>query len=77
MKACHVMYSKRCKRVIEKAINEHYSSEKRNNIFALVDKQYMDWLETYRTDLHGKKNFHNGTGGTYDCIINFCILCSL
>lgn len=25
---------------------------------------FKDW----RTDLGGKKNFHNGTGGTYDCI---------
>ena len=29
---------------------------------------YADFLSDWRTDLGGKKNFHNGAGGTYDCI---------
>ena len=33
-----------------------------------VQRQYADFLSDWRTDLGGKKNFHNGTGGTYDCI---------
>ena len=28
----------------------------------------MDFLSDWRTDLGGKRNFHNGAGGTYDCI---------
>ncbi|MFR5869057.1 MAG: L-2-amino-thiazoline-4-carboxylic acid hydrolase [Acutalibacteraceae bacterium] len=28
----------------------------------------MDFLKDWRTDLGGKKNFHNGKGGTYDFI---------
>ena len=30
--------------------------------------QYVDFLSDWRTDLGGKKNFHNGPGGNYDCI---------
>ena len=26
------------------------------------------FLSDWRTDLGGKRNFHNGVGGTYDCI---------
>ena len=33
-----------------------------------VQLRYADFLKDYRTDLGGKKNFHNGKGGNYDCI---------
>lgn len=33
-----------------------------------VQLQYADFLKDWRTDLGGGKNFHNGAGGTYDCI---------
>ncbi len=33
-----------------------------------VQKQYAGFLSDWRTDLGGSKNFHNGAGGTYDCI---------
>lgn len=33
-----------------------------------VQRQYVEFLSDWRTDLGGKKNFHNGAGGTYDCI---------
>ena len=33
-----------------------------------MQRQYVDFLADWRTDLGGKKNFHNGAGGTYDCI---------
>ncbi len=33
--------------------------------------QFVDYLKDYRTDLGGKKNFHNGVCGTYDCIAMF------
>ena len=33
-----------------------------------VQLKYAEFLSDWRTDLGGKKNFHNGAGGTYDCI---------
>ena len=33
-----------------------------------VQQQYVTFLRDWRTDLGGSKNFHNGKGGTYDCI---------
>ena len=33
-----------------------------------VQLQYADFLRDWRTDLGGKKNFHNGVGGNYDCV---------
>ena len=33
-----------------------------------MQRRYADFLPDWRTDLGGKKNFHNGVGGTYDCI---------
>ena len=37
----------------------------------------MDFLSDWRTDLGGKKNFHNGVGGTYDCIatLSYYVAC--
>lgn len=67
---CHVIYSKACKKVILEKISEHYPNET-EKVFEAVQKQYSDFLKNYRTDLGGKKNFHNGTAGTYDCIALF------
>ena len=66
---CHVLYSKKCRKAIEKYIAVHYPENKREEIFTAVQHQFENWLKTYRTDLGGKKNFHNGTGGTYDNIM--------
>ena len=33
-----------------------------------MQRQYADYLAGWRTDLGGKKNFHNGAGGNYDCV---------
>ena len=33
-----------------------------------VQLKYAEFLSDWRTDLGGKKNFHNGKGGNYDCI---------
>ena len=35
------------------------------------------FLSDWRTDLGGKKNFHNGVGGTYDCIaiMSYYVVC--
>ena len=37
----------------------------------------MDFLSDWRTDLGGKRNFHNGVGGTYDCIaiMSYYVVC--
>ena len=37
-------------------------------VWERVQRQYVDFLADWRTDLGGKKNFHNGAGGTHDCI---------
>ncbi len=65
---CHVLYSKPCKKQIKEKIALHYEIAKREAVWEKVQKQYVDYLSTWRTDLGGKKNFHNCTCGTYDCI---------
>ena len=42
-----------------------------------VQRQYVDFLSDWRTDLGGKQNFHNGAGGTYDCIaiMSYYVVC--
>ena len=65
---CHVLYTKPCKEQILSKIALHYPPEQREEIWTRVQLQYADFLKDWRTDLGGKKNFHNGAGGTYDCI---------
>lgn len=65
---CHVLYSKPCKREIQAKIALHYPETARESVWTQVQKQYETFLQTWRTDLGGKKNFHNGAGGTYDGI---------
>ena len=65
---CHVLYSKPCKKEILAKIALHYSETEREAVWEQVQRQYADFLSDWRTDLGGKKNFHNGAGGTYDCI---------
>ena len=65
---CHVIYSKQCKKEILKKIALHYPKEECGSVWEQVQKQYVNFLSDWRTDLGGKKNFHNGKGGTYDCI---------
>ena len=67
-RTCHVLYSKPCKAQILTKIALHYPLEKRDGIWTSVQKQYVGYLSDWRTDLGGSKNFHNGAGGTYDCI---------
>ena len=64
----HVLYSKPCKKEIRAKIALHYPEAERETIWEKVQRQYADFLSGWRTDLGGKKNFHNGVGGTYDCI---------
>jgi len=64
----HVLYSKPCKKEIRAKIALHYPEAERETIWEQVQRQYADFLSNWRTDLGGKRNFHNGVGGTYDCI---------
>ena len=67
-RSCHVLYSKQCKSAIKKKIALHYPPERAEEIWEKVQLKYVSLLSDWRTDLGGKKNFHNGKGGTYDCI---------
>ncbi len=64
----HALYSKICKKEIRAKIALHYPAAEQEAVWECVQRQYADFLSDWRTDLGGKKNFHNGTGGTYDCI---------
>ncbi len=65
---CHVLYSKLCKKEIQEKIALHYPPGEREAVWEQVQRKYAEFLTDWRTDLGGKKNFHNGAGGTYDCI---------
>lgn len=67
-RTCHVLYTKPCKKQIQAKIALHYPPERREEVWTRVQRQYVDFLSDWRTDLGGKKNFHNGRGGNYDCI---------
>ena len=74
---CHVLYSKPCKKEIRAKIALHYPEAEREAIWEQVQRQYADFLSDWRTDLGGKRNFHNGVGGTYDCIaiMSYYVVC--
>lgn len=67
-RSCHVIYSKACKREILKKIALRCPEEEREPVWEKVQQRFADYLSDWRTDLGGKANFHNGKGGTYDCI---------
>lgn len=67
-RTCHVLYSKKCKKQIQSKIALHYAPEEREKIWEKVQLLYSDFLSDWRTDLGGKKNFHNGKGENYDCV---------
>ena len=67
-RTCHVLYTKPCKKQIRAKIALHYPLSQQEAVWERVQLQYVDFLKDWRKDLGGKKNFHNGKGGTYDCI---------
>lgn len=73
----HVLYTKKCEKEIKKAIAKHYKKEEQEEIWTKFQQQYVAFLKDWRTDLGGKKNFHNGKGGTYDSIalITYYVVC--
>ena len=60
---CHVLYSRACKKQIQAKIALHYPEAQREAAWEQVQGQYVAFLSDWRTDLGGKKNFHNGAGG--------------
>ena len=76
-RSCHVLYSKPCKKEILAKITLHYPEVEREAVWEQVQLRYAELLSKWRTDLGGKKNFHNGTGGTYDCIEIMPALCNV
>ena len=67
-RSCHAVYSGACKKQLRRAIAAHYPADEREAVWERVQRQFVEFLSDWRTDLGGKKNFHNGRGGTYDCI---------
>ena len=67
-RSSHVLYSKPCKKQIQAKIALHYPETEREAIWERVQRKYEVFLSDWRTDLGGKKNFHNSAGGTYDSI---------
>lgn len=67
-RTCHVLYAKPCKKQIRAKIALHYPPAQQEAVWERAQLQYVDFLKDWRTDLGGKKNFHNGKGGTYDFI---------
>ena len=76
-RSCHVLYSKPCKKEILAKITLHYPEVEREAVWEQVQLRYAELLSKWRTDLGGKKNFHNGVGGTYDCIaiMSYYVVC--
>lgn len=64
----HALYSKKCEKMIKKRIALHYPKDNQEEIWTKVQLQFVDYLNNWKVDLGGEKNFHNGAGGTYDCV---------
>ena len=62
-RSCHVLYSKPCKKEILAKITLHYPEVEREAVWEQVQLRYEELLSKWRTDLGGKKNFHNGVSG--------------
>ncbi len=62
-RTCHVLYSRPCKKEILAKIALHYPEAEREAAWEKVQRQYVTFLSDWRTDLGGKRNFHNGAGG--------------
>ena len=67
-RSVHVLYSKPCKKQILSHIAQHYPPPEQEAVWTRVQQKYIEFITGWRTDLGGKKNFHNGPGGNYDCV---------
>jgi hypothetical protein len=66
----HVMYSPLMEKIIKEHLQKRYPESETESMWEKVQKQYVEFLKDLPY-LGGKKNTHNGTGGTYDCIMIF------
>lgn len=74
-KPCAVF--KALQKEIRAKIAMHYPEAERETVWEKVQRQYVAFLSDWRTNLGGKRNFHNGVGGTYDCIaiMSYYVVC--
>ena len=63
-RGCHVLYSRQCRKKMREKIALHYPETEREAVWERVQRRYAAFLSDWRTDLGGRKNFHNGKGGT-------------
>ena len=61
----HVLYSPEMEKVIREKLSRRYDSGGANKAWKKVQLQYAVFLKDLPY-LGGKKNTHNGAGGTYD-----------
>lgn len=66
----HVMYSPLMEKIIKERLKKKYKGDAIERMWKKVQQQYSYFLKDLPY-LGGKKNTHNGTGGTYDCIMIF------
>lgn len=66
----HICYSKRVKQIIREQLRTRYSADEAERLWEKIQLQYVEFLKTLPY-LGGRKQTHNGTGGTYDCIALF------
>lgn len=68
----HICYSQLVKRVIHHYLSARCDKEKADALWESIQIKYVEFLRDLPA-LGGKKNRHNGTGGTYDCIMLFAL----
>ena len=66
----HVMYSASMEKIVKEHLRKRYPESEIHSMWEKVQMQYADFLKDLPY-LGGRKNTHNGTGGTYDCIMVF------
>lgn len=66
----HMLYSPELEKIIRKKLSEKYDATEADRLWEKVQRQYADFLRDL-PNLGGRKNTHNGVGGTYDCICLF------
>ncbi|MCM1287746.1 MAG: L-2-amino-thiazoline-4-carboxylic acid hydrolase [Clostridium sp.] len=66
----HVLYSPKMEKVIREKLFMRYDLDGVNDVWKKIQLQYAAFLKDLPY-LGGKKNTHNGVGGTYDCIMLF------
>ena len=66
----HVLYSPLMEKIIKEHLQKKYQGSEVGLMWEKVQQQYAAFLKDLPY-LGGKKNTHNGTGGTYDCIMIF------